>query len=63
MLILLTDLYEMMWEDGIKERTLLLLIDAVSDMIKAAKKLKIFYLHIIHVTCAIHGLNVVELRA
>lgn len=47
----------MVWPEGIKDKILLLVTDAAAYMIKAAKKLQLFYPNMIHVTCIVHELN------
>lgn len=47
----------MAWPDSVEERILLLVTDSAAYMLNAAKKLKLFYPNMIHITCAVHGLN------
>lgn len=40
-----------------EKKVLLLVTDAVPYMVKAGKKLKLFYKNMIHITCLVHGLH------
>lgn len=43
--------------NGNEEKVLLLVTDAAWYMVKAGKKLKLFYENMIHITCLVHGLH------
>jgi hypothetical protein len=52
------DAMSLLWPNGVKhDNELLFISDAAPYMIKAGQGLRLFYPHMIHVTCLAHGLH------